>query len=101
MERTPYLAALSGLASTSTFTNLTSSSCLAASSTTGAIWRQGGHQVAQKSTTTGLSELMTSSWKVASVTARALDILFSLYVRAVSSLVEIERIVGVNPRIVS
>src|SRR5882762_9457782 len=42
---------------------------VASSSTMGAIARQGPHQVAQKSTSTGLSDFKTSASKFASVTS--------------------------------
>ena len=70
---------MAGLASTSTLTNLTlSPKSVATSSTIGAIWRQGPHHSAQKSMTTGTSDLRTSSSKVASVTARASDMIVLL-----------------------
>ena len=70
---------MAGLASTSTLTNLTlSPKSAATSSTIGAIWRQGPHHWAQKSMTTGTSDLRTSSSKVASVTARASDMIVLL-----------------------
>src|SRR6187200_2557741 len=57
-----------GLASTSTLTTSTVPSYLAASfSISGATILQGPHQVAQKSTTTGLSFWRTSCSNVASV----------------------------------
>src|SRR4051812_25942772 len=57
-----------GLASTSTLTTSTTPSYFAASfSISGATILQGPHQVAQKSTTTGLSLLRTSASKVSSV----------------------------------
>src|SRR5215470_4280576 len=53
----------------SSFTTLTLSPIsLATSSTTGATRRQGPHDSAQKSTSTGVSDCSTSSSKVASVT---------------------------------
>jgi len=74
----PEDAAVAGLASTSTLTNLACGpSSAATSSTTGAIWRHGPHHSAQKSMTTGTSEASTSDSKVASVTARALDMVSS------------------------
>src|SRR6187549_3912298 len=55
-----------GFASTSTLTTSTAPSYFAASfSISGATILQGPHQVAQKSTTTGLSALRTSSSNVA------------------------------------
>src|SRR5574340_708383 len=60
-----------GLASTSTFTTWTTPSYFSASfSISGATMRQGPHQVAQKSTTTGLSFSRTRCWKVSSVACR-------------------------------
>ena len=56
----PKRPAVSGLASTSSFTILTLSFSLAISSRTGATMRHGPHQVAQKSTSTGVSDLRTS-----------------------------------------
>ena len=57
-----------GLASTSTLTTSTVPSYFSASFTiSGATILHGPHQVAQKSTTVGLSFLRTSSSKVASV----------------------------------
>ncbi len=57
-----------GLASTSTLTTSTAPSYLAASfSISGATILHGPHQAAQKSTTTGRSDLSTSSSKFASV----------------------------------
>src|SRR4051794_6612673 len=59
-----------GLASTSTLTTSTTPSYLAASfSIPGATILHGPHQVAQKSTTTGLSLLSTSASNVSSVAA--------------------------------
>src|SRR3954464_11140925 len=45
-----------------------SSRSAAISSSTGATTRQGPHQAAQKSTSTGLSDSSTSAWKLVSVT---------------------------------
>src|SRR5437763_6215460 len=54
-------------------TTLTSSPrSLAISSTTGATIRQGPHHGAQKSTSTGTSDSMTSAWKLLSVTSETL-----------------------------
>src|SRR5690349_18701028 len=59
---------MAGLASTSTLTTSTAPSYLAASfSISGATILQGPHHAAQKSTTTGRSDLSTSSSKFASV----------------------------------
>src|SRR2546428_691099 len=63
-----------GLASTSSLAIFTFSPCsLAISSSTGATIRQGPHQAAQKSTRTGVSDLMTSVSKFWSLTTCGLD----------------------------
>src|SRR5438105_15390865 len=69
IERTPKRPAVIGLASTSSLAIFTFSPCsLAISSSTGATIRQGPHQVAQKSTSTGVADLMTSVSKFWSLT---------------------------------
>src|SRR3954447_1569401 len=69
MARTWYLAAVSWFSSTLSLTMRRSSRSCAISSSTGATTRQGPHQGAQKSTSTGVSDSMTSAWKFASVTS--------------------------------
>src|SRR5512135_3612611 len=65
----PYFAAVFGFSSTLSLTILTlSPSCPAISSRAGAIWRQGPHHSAQKSTSTGSEDFRTSASKLASVT---------------------------------
>src|SRR4051794_7912209 len=51
------------------FTTVSSSCSAPISASTGATWRHGPHQGAQKSTSTGLSDFSTSASNVASVTA--------------------------------
>jgi hypothetical protein len=77
MFLTPYLAANSWLASTSTLptTALPSYSVLI-SSMIGPTIRHGPHHAAQKSTNTGLSDFNTTSSKVASVIACAIIYIF-------------------------
>src|SRR5665213_3678139 len=73
MEVIPYLAEISGLASTSTLmTSTLSAWSTEISSRMGPTFRQGPHHSAQKSTMTGLSEFRTTSAKVASVAVFAL-----------------------------
>src|SRR5215211_7106457 len=73
IETTPSLNAYSWLSSILTLTTLTSDSrSPAISDSTGPIALHGPHQGAQKSTTTGLSDLITSDSKVASVTSTTL-----------------------------
>ena len=69
IERMPYLPATPGFSSTLSLAIFTLP-CIsvAISSSAGAIIRQGPHHSAQKSTTTGSLELMTSASKLASVT---------------------------------
>src|SRR5918998_360416 len=68
--RTWLLAGVTGLVLVSILTKVTlSPCCLASSSMIGEICLQGPHQSAQKSTITGLSDLSTTSEKVASVTS--------------------------------
>ena len=75
MLRMPYWLATLGFSSVlSLNTLILPSNSLAISSTIGATMRQGPHQGAQKSTSTGTSLLSTSCSKEASVTAAALDI---------------------------
>src|SRR5437016_1591796 len=68
MARTPNRPAVIGLASTSSFAIRTLSFSVAISSRTGPTMRQGPHQVAQKSTSTGVSDLSTSCSKLWSFT---------------------------------
>src|SRR3979490_1057118 len=69
IERTPKRPAVIGFASTSSLAIFTFSPCsFAISSSTGATIRQGPHQAAQKSTSTGVSDLMTSVSKFWSLT---------------------------------
>ena len=69
MPRTPNLLGDIGLSSTFTLAIVISPSYSEAnSSKAGAICLQGPHHSAQKSTTTGIFEPITSSSKVASVT---------------------------------
>src|SRR3989440_8062311 len=76
IERTPKRPAVIGLASTSSLAIFTFSPCsFAISSSTGATIRQGPHQAAQKSTSTGVSDLMTSVSKFWSLTTCGLDML--------------------------
>src|SRR5436190_12719181 len=74
METTPYLIAISCSSSVLSFTTLSfpENSC-AIASTAGATARQGPHQGAQKSTSTGVPERSTSESKLASVTGVAFD----------------------------
>src|SRR5450755_4150325 len=51
----------------------------ASSSTMGAIARQGPHQAAQKSTSTGLSDFNTSESKFASVTSTVVVVLLAIH----------------------
>ena len=69
MPRTPYCAAVSRLASTSTLQTFNRPSYSSAiSSSTGAIILHGPHQLAQKSTRTGSLASKTSALKLASLT---------------------------------
>src|SRR5688572_31672075 len=78
--------AVCGFASTSSFITSTEPAYFSASlSISGATSRQGPHQAAQKSTITGLSFLMTSSSKLASVASRTFDMWCAL-VLSVSTL---------------
>src|SRR5207237_6822159 len=71
MERTPKRPAVIGFASTSSFATRTFVLCsFAISSRIGATIRQGPHQVAQKSTRTGVSDFRTSvsnDWSLTTV----------------------------------
>src|SRR5512145_2370977 len=81
IPRTPYFAGVAGLSSTFTLPTLTLPSYSSAmASITGAIALHGAHQVAQKSTMTGIGLCRTSASKFASVNARtfSLDITYSL-----------------------
>src|ERR671912_2340043 len=78
MLEMPKPPASSDSASTSTLATFREPSySLAISSITGATWRHGAHQEAQKSTSTGTSELRTSSSNVLAVTATGCAILQS------------------------
>ena len=72
IERTSYLAAVCWLSSTLRLTIERSSRSASISSSTGWTTRQGPHQGAQKSTSTGPSASSTSDWKLASVTSVSL-----------------------------
>src|SRR6516165_3538519 len=82
MLRIPNRFDNAGLLSTSTFPTLTfGPSSFAISSSTGAIIRQGPHQVAQKSTSTGtfealtvLSKLVSSRWITDAVAIKTLKV---------------------------
>ena len=83
-ERTWQASAVLGLVSISTFTTLTRPAYSSASSSSiGAIALHGAHHVAQKSTSTGVSEARTSVSKLQSVMLHRLSImrLFSSAVR--------------------
>src|SRR5918912_4095554 len=70
MPVTRYDEGTTGFSSTFIFTNVSLSPCSAASSSRiGSTWRHGPHHSAQKSTSTGLSDLSTWASKSASVTA--------------------------------
>src|SRR3954452_3037385 len=69
IERTSKLAAVCWFSSTLSLTTRSSGRSSAISSSTGATTRQGPHQGAQKSTSTGCSDSMTSAWKLVSVTS--------------------------------
>src|SRR6476646_297903 len=69
IERTSKFAAVCWLSSTFSFTMRRSSRSEAISSRTGPTTRHGPHQGAQKSTSTGWSDSMTSAWKLVSVTS--------------------------------
>src|SRR5438132_1243630 len=69
IESTWYLAAVCWFSSTFSFTTRSSGRSEAISSSTGATTRHGPHHGAQKSTSTGLPDSMTSAWKLLSVTS--------------------------------
>src|SRR3954454_765110 len=69
MERTWYCAAVTWFSSTLSLTIRRSSRWEAISSRTGATTRHGPHHGAQKSTSTGVTDSMTSAWKLVSVTS--------------------------------
>src|SRR5690554_7857252 len=88
MLRTPYLAANSWFASTSTFpTTALPSYSLLISSMIGPTILQGPHQTAQKSTNTGLSDFKTTSSKVASVISKAIILFLSFVKRQIYNLI--------------
>src|SRR5262245_4812161 len=69
IDMMPYFAAVAGFSSTLSLTILTLPFIEPAiSSSAGAIWRQGPHHSAQKSTTTGSPDFNTSASNVASET---------------------------------
>src|SRR5512137_2968906 len=75
MPRTPYLPGVAGLSSTLTLpTAIWPSYSSAMASMTGAMALHGAHQVAQKSTRTGLPDLMTSASKLPSVIVRTFSL---------------------------
>src|SRR5881409_2915819 len=77
MPLTRYVEGVTGFSSTFIFTKVILSPCSAASSSRiGATWRHGPHHSAQKSTSTGLSDLRTSTSKLSSVTAAMLPTRF-------------------------
>src|SRR3954447_16555106 len=69
MLRTSKAAAVCWFSSTLSLTIFRSGRSAAISSSTGATTRHGPHQGAQKSTSTGCSDSMTSAWKLVSVTS--------------------------------
>src|SRR3954447_12439876 len=69
IDMIPYFAAVSGFSSTFIFTTVRSSRSLSSSSRWGAMIRQGPHQGAQKSTSTGCGDSSTSAAKLLSVTS--------------------------------
>ena len=69
IDITPYCAAVCGLSSTLSFTTRMSCRSLFSSSRCGAMIRQGPHQGAQKSTSTGSGDSSTSAAKLLSVTS--------------------------------
>src|SRR5215212_3199645 len=77
IERTWYCAAVTWFSSTLSLTMRRSSRSCAISSRTGATTRHGPHHGAQKSTSTGVSDSMTSAWKLASVTSMMLSAITS------------------------
>src|SRR5881397_1918574 len=78
IERTWKAAAVSGFSSVLSFTIRRSSRSAAISSSTGPTTRHGPHQGAQKSTSTGVSDSMTSAWKLVSVTSLMLPAMWLL-----------------------
>src|SRR6266446_1324223 len=77
MPLIPYVAAVDGLSSTFIFTTATLPEyCSAIASTVGDNIRQGAHQAAQKSTSTGFSDFRTSCSKDLSVTSLTLSFIF-------------------------
>src|SRR5262249_20870467 len=74
MPLIPYASAVHGLSSTFSFTTATLPEyCSAIASTVGDSIRQGTHQAAQKSTSTGFSDFRTSCSKELSVTSLTLS----------------------------
>ena len=69
IERTSNVAAVCWFSSTLSLTIFSVVALGAISSSTGATIRHGPHQGAQKSTSTGVSDSMTSAWKLVSVTS--------------------------------
>src|SRR6266550_7886770 len=77
MPLIPYVAAVDGLSSTFSLTTARLPEyCSAIASTFGDNIRQGAHQAAQKSTSTGLSDFRTSCSKELSVTSLTLSFIF-------------------------
>src|SRR5258707_10958876 len=77
MPLIPYVAAVDGLSSTFSFTTARLTEyCSAIASTVGDNIRQGAHQAAQKSTSTGFSDFRTSCSKELSVTSLTLSFIF-------------------------
>src|SRR5437016_10285246 len=77
MPLIPYVAAVDGLSSTFSFTTARLPEyCSAIASTVGDNIRQGAHQAAQKSTSTGFSDFRTSCSKDLSVTSLTLSFIF-------------------------
>src|SRR5208282_2045940 len=78
IDRMPYLLATAGFSSTLSLAIFTLPFIsVAISSSAGAIMRHGPHHSAQKSTTTGSLDLMTSLSKLASVTLAVADMISS------------------------
>src|SRR5258708_21555555 len=77
MPLIPYVATVDGLSSTFSFTTARLPKyCSAIASTVGDNIRQGAHQAAQKSTSTGFPDFRTSCSKELSVTSLTLSFLF-------------------------
>src|SRR5258705_12447968 len=77
MPLIPYIAAVDGLSSTFSFTTARLPEyCSAIASTVGDNIRQGAHQAAQKSTSTGFSDFRTSCSKDLSFTSLTLSFIF-------------------------